>query len=156
MIRGDSRDRFGLGGPVFDVLMNADGSNRTRLTAHTTRDGWPDWSPDGQQIVFSSERDGHREIYVMNRDGTGQQRLTSSDRHNTDPVWSPDGQWIAFNSERDDTSQIYIWHASGRIETDPHHAVIPFRPAAGLASRQPSLGFRSGFERTVDCDGHGP
>lgn len=38
----------------------------------------PRWSPDGREIAFVSERDGHREIYVMKADGSDPQRLTVS------------------------------------------------------------------------------
>ena len=31
---------------------------RTRLTRHPAADEWPDWSPDGRSIVFSSSRFG--------------------------------------------------------------------------------------------------
>lgn len=37
---------------------------------------FPQWSHDGKQIVFASDRDGDPEIYVMNADGSGQTRLT--------------------------------------------------------------------------------
>lgn len=36
----------------------------------------PAWSPDGRKLVFSSDRNGHFEIYTINTDGTGLQRLT--------------------------------------------------------------------------------
>jgi TolB protein len=36
------------------------------------------WSPDGQQVGFTSGRDGDDEIYVMDADGMGLVRLTSS------------------------------------------------------------------------------
>ena len=36
----------------------------------------PRWSPDGRKILFDSERDGNREIYVMDADGSNQTRLT--------------------------------------------------------------------------------
>ena len=49
--------------------MNADGSGVVRLTDHSARDGEPAWSPDGQRIAFSSDRDGNYDIYVMNADG---------------------------------------------------------------------------------------
>jgi len=36
------------------------------------------WSPDGEQLIFVSERDGNREAYVMEADGSELRRLTSS------------------------------------------------------------------------------
>jgi dipeptidyl aminopeptidase/acylaminoacyl peptidase len=47
-------------------VMNADGSNQTRLTTNSVDDEFPAWSPDGAKIAFFSNRDGNYEIYVMN------------------------------------------------------------------------------------------
>ena len=49
------------------------------------------FSPDGQSIVFTSERDGDRNIYIMNTDGTNQERITSHPSSDYEPVFSPDG-----------------------------------------------------------------
>jgi len=62
----------------------------------------PNWSPDGSQLVFSSEIQGYG-IYIINKDGTGLQKIASSDGFLSDPVWSPvplpDGQYkIAFSA----------------------------------------------------------
>ena len=38
--------------------MNPDGSGVSRLTDNTANDSRPDWSPNGNTIVFSSDRDG--------------------------------------------------------------------------------------------------
>ncbi|MCE5280755.1 MAG: S-layer homology domain-containing protein [Deltaproteobacteria bacterium] len=97
-------------------LMNADGSNRHKLTDNRAVDGGPAWSPDGKQIAFSSNRDGTFQIYVMKADGTDVRPLTSGSANNIGPAWSPDGKWIAFSSDRDGspyTYQIYRMKADG-------------------------------------------
>ena len=60
--------------------MDADGKNITLLTQND-RDLTPAWSPDGQRIAFSSNRDGDRDIYVMDADGKNITQLTQRQRH---------------------------------------------------------------------------
>ncbi len=47
----------------------------------------PEWSPDGQKIVFDSTRDGNFEIYVMDADGGNVERLTSNNHFDGHPDW---------------------------------------------------------------------
>ncbi len=93
-------------------VMNADGSNPTRLTNNTTDDDSPMFSPDGTKIVFTSQRDGNAEIYVMNANGTNQIRLTNNSAYDTSPAFSPDGLKIAFESDRTAFAQIYTMNAA--------------------------------------------
>src|SRR2546422_583991 len=83
----------------FEIyVMDADGSNQTRLTNNPARDGEPAWSPDGAKIVFVSQRDGNEEIYVMNADGSDLRLLAQAPDGEFDysPAWSPDGAKILF------------------------------------------------------------
>ncbi len=68
-------------------VMNADGSNPTRLTNDPRSDLEPDWSPDGTKIVFASNRDGSFQIYVMSADGSGVDRLTNDPAGALEPRW---------------------------------------------------------------------
>jgi serine/threonine-protein kinase len=55
------------------------------------------WSPDGESIVFSSDRDGVFNLYSMRVDGSGEAtRLTRSPNLQMPTSWSSDGRMLAF------------------------------------------------------------
>jgi len=51
-------------------LMDADGSNPTRLTNDGAADIDPDISPDGRYVIYTSNRGGNNDIYLQGLDGT--------------------------------------------------------------------------------------
>jgi Tol biopolymer transport system component len=110
-------------------VMDADGSNQTRLTYSEHDDADPAFSPDGTKIVYFSTRDGNFEIYVMNADGTNQTRLTINDSVDNDPSFSPDGTKIVFTSFRDGNGEIYSMNVDGTNQTRlTNHIAIDFEP----------------------------
>jgi Tol biopolymer transport system component len=74
---------------VFQIyVMNADGSDQTRLTTDGTADFIPTWSPNGTHIAFMQllgETDF--EIFAMHADGTGQVNLTEHPAVDRFPDW---------------------------------------------------------------------
>jgi dipeptidyl aminopeptidase/acylaminoacyl peptidase len=112
------------GGNTDIYVMDADGSNLTRLTDNPTVDACPAWSPDGSRIAFMSDRDGNIEIYVMDADGSNLTRLTDNPASDMYPVWSPDGSSIALLSDRAELSsgqsaevEVYKMDTNGNKQT---------------------------------------
>jgi dipeptidyl aminopeptidase/acylaminoacyl peptidase len=105
---------------AVDGDADGNGDNQVRLTNNSANDFGPVFSPNGQKIAFSSERDGDHEIFVMSKDGTKQTRLTSNSTSDTDPAYSPNGQKIAFASFRDggSNSEVYVMNSDGSGQTN--------------------------------------
>ncbi len=68
-----------------------DGSVLQRLTARSNSwDKHPSFSPDGNQIVFFSNRDtGRRQLWLMDANGSNQRNLSNNQYEDWDPVWIP-------------------------------------------------------------------
>jgi Tol biopolymer transport system component len=63
---------------VYDIcIVKADGTGKAQLTDADGDDRFPRWTRDGR-IIFTSQRDGNREVYIMNADGSGQTNLTNT------------------------------------------------------------------------------
>ncbi len=68
---------FSWRGDLWKVA--ASGGSAVRLSAHPASEGRSAFSPDGASIVFDSDRDGSRNLYVMRSDGTAVRQLTFGD-----------------------------------------------------------------------------
>jgi dipeptidyl aminopeptidase/acylaminoacyl peptidase len=58
------------------------------------------WSPDGQQIAFTSDISGRFNLWKVSCSGGWPIQLTQSDDLQSNAVWSPDGKWIVYQQDR--------------------------------------------------------
>ena len=96
-------------------VVDVDGENLTQLTDgdHPFFAYNAEWSPDGTEFLFVSERNGQADIYTMNIDGSGETPVVTDPAPDTIATWSPDGTRILFNSEREGFRQMYIAFRDG-------------------------------------------
>jgi hypothetical protein len=94
------------------LLMRADGTYPHQVVAGIAETN-PEAAPDGEHVVFMSQRDGNWEVYVVHVDGSGLRRLTKEPGSDGLPVWSPDGRHIAFVSDRDDQWAVWVMRPDG-------------------------------------------
>jgi uncharacterized protein YjdB len=115
-------------------VMDADGTNLTRVTNDPQPDGRPAFTPDGLGLVFQAQRmvngKPFLEIHSAALDGSGRKALTT-DSLNQTPTVSPDGAMIAFASTRNKNADIWLMSRDGsnprnftksplQTESEPH------------------------------------
>jgi len=97
-------------------LMNADGTGLSKLTPGPEANFDPAWSADGTRIVYTSLRDGYKQIYQLDVNSRVETRLTntSPEIETSQPTWSPYGNQIAYVVKRVGAYQIWIMSDTGK------------------------------------------
>jgi TolB protein len=88
-------------------IMDVDGGNTTQLLSGNASYRYPDLSPDGKKLVFSSDQSGNSDIWMMDINGSGLMQLTTNAADDLYPVWSPNGRAIYFVSARGERWDIW-------------------------------------------------
>src|SRR5215472_3431328 len=59
----------------------------------------PAWSPDGREVVFTTNLTGRANLWKVSAGGGFPIQLLQSDDRQSGAVWSPDGKWIVFDQD---------------------------------------------------------
>lgn len=116
------RERLKMNPSYFGeiYIMNADGSNQTRLTDWPGYDGGPFFTPDGQRIVWRhfDESGALADVYTMRLDGSDVQQITDFKAMSWAPYFHPSGEYVIFASNKLGFSnfELYMTDAAGKHE----------------------------------------
>jgi Tol biopolymer transport system component len=102
----------------------SDGSQALQLTFSPLRVTNPQWSPDGNHILFVLRRSGEMpKLYTISSDGGNLKQLLPESHAQTSASWSPDGEFIFYGRDPYDEQQdmaLYRFEIkSGRVEKIP-------------------------------------
>ncbi|HLE22252.1 MAG TPA: protein kinase, partial [Vicinamibacteria bacterium] len=105
----------------------------TRLTFEEGSETEQIWSPDGEYLVFSSDREGAENLYRKRADGSGEQeRLTDLPTSGWATSWSPDGRFITYWTA-ENGSDLWILPLEGERKPELFLGT-PFRENVGAFS----------------------
>ena len=85
-----------------------------RLTRHFAIDTEPTWTPDGENLLFTSDRGGTPQIYKLNVVTRSVERITFQGNYNARPSLAPDGRTLVVVHRETDIFHI----AALDLETD--------------------------------------
>ncbi len=94
-----SRLAFVYRGDVW--IVDSHGGHATPLTRNVEMDAYPQFSPDGNWISFSSTRTGNWDVFVVPAAGGEPKRITWHDGLDVSYGWSPDGKSLILTSRRE-------------------------------------------------------
>ena len=95
-------------------LATGTGASKARsFTLGNSTDRQPTYSPDGEEVAFSSNRSGNLELWSISRKTGRERRLTDDPATDWDPCFSPDGKRLVWSSSRSGNLEIWIGNSDG-------------------------------------------
>ena len=104
---------------VFDMVgdlysMPITGGEATRLTSGMAYDMQPRFSPDGERIVFVSDRSGDNNVWLMPAGGGEPTQLSKGvGSYFLSPEWMPDGKYVIVSRSHTSVEKLWLYHVDG-------------------------------------------
>ncbi|HZP42373.1 MAG TPA: hypothetical protein VFD84_12825 [Candidatus Binatia bacterium] len=127
--RKDEKQHAGATRNLYSVAAN--GGDEHRLTKGTKDEYHAVLSPDGRKILYVSEVNGSRDIWLADPDGQNAVPLTDDPGTEDQPAWAPDARQIAYAAFPKEGGSFDLWtmYSDGsrrrRLTTTPANEIFP-------------------------------
>ena len=128
---------------IFSVPAAGGGTTRLTTSAAGSSD-YPEFSPDGKYIYFTSDRTGGSQVWRMLADGTEHEQITTDEMQNWYPHLSPDGRRLVMLSRE------------GAAKGPPHNEDVMLRIVNLGDERVTALAELIGGKGTIDAPSWSP
>ncbi len=126
---------FDLLGDLYTVPIT--GGKATRITEGMAFDAQPRFSPDGQSVVFVSDRSGGDNVWAMRLDFTDTTQVTQGNTSlYVSPEWMPDGEHIVVSHSRGlfGAAKLEMYHVKRRSPLPLIRGPQPFKTIGAAVS----------------------
>ena len=135
---------------AFDLLgdlytIPAEGGQAARLTSGLAHDMQPRFSPDGQRLVFVSDRSGDDNVWLMPAAGGEPTQLTKGiGSRFLSPEWMPDGKYVVVSRAAGffGLEKLWLYHVDGGtgLQMIGGPALVPGAPISFASFSQRLMG----------------
>jgi len=107
--------------PLNIWIKQLDKGPAVKLTLDGRRNAYPQWTPDGRSLTFSSDRvDGIFRLWIKRADGSAQALVPIRENRNVfGPSWSPDGRWLVFQTATSESGAGDIMGVQPGLDSTP-------------------------------------
>jgi TolB protein len=144
-----------------------DGSTVRRIVTSPEIEAYPDWSPDGQTLLFTRISRGTQQnpvqrasLWTVRADGTELRELTAGLGYSLGGRWSPDGQSIVFETGEYPAFSIGVmradgtgWHTVASASVTDAYSQPTWSPDGRIAFQRTTAEWRGIW--TMSSDGSG-
>lgn len=95
-------------------LMDYDGHNVQRITKNGSINLYPDFSPNGRELIYTSYKKRNPDLYRRELASGAEARVTTSRGTNITGSFAPDGNRIALSMSKDGNAEIYVVNKEGK------------------------------------------
>lgn len=94
----------------------------TRVVNSSAQDVSPQYSPDGTQVCFRSDRTGEEQLWISSADGSNPRQVTRGTLRPSVGRWAPNGNAIVFNDSKEQDLYITRLREEGSWQVMPLEA----------------------------------